>query len=74
LHRLAWRAIVAGMPPPIACVMCLVGPEAQQFAAPLTQAAVIAAPFLLRDRLRRGWRWLSALAARRDRSEDRRHS
>jgi len=40
--------------PPIACIMCLVPPDAQAFAIPLAQATVIAAPVLMRDQVRRG--------------------
>jgi hypothetical protein len=56
------------MVPPIACVMCLVPPEAQQFAVPLAQATVIAAPVLLRDNIRRGWAAVRRRRAARDRS------
>jgi hypothetical protein len=49
------------MTPPVACVMCLIGPEAQQFAVPLAQATVIVAPVLLRDRIRNVWRFVRSL-------------
>jgi hypothetical protein len=38
---------------PVACVMCLIGPEAQQLALPVAQATVIAVPILMRDGIRR---------------------
>jgi hypothetical protein len=43
------------MTPPVACVMCLLTPDAQQMVVPVAQATVLVAPFLLRDRLRTGW-------------------
>jgi len=55
------------MAPPIACIMCLVPPEAQAFAIPLAQATVIAAPVLLRDQVRRGWRAFRRRTSRLDR-------
>ena len=43
------------MVPPPGCVLCLVGPEAQQMVGPIAQATVIVAPIVLRDRLVRLW-------------------
>jgi len=54
------------MAPPIACIMCLVPPDAQAFAIPLAQATVIAAPVLMRDQVRRGWAALRRRASRSD--------
>jgi len=36
---------------PIACIMCLVPPDAQQFAVPVAQATILVAPYVLRDRI-----------------------
>ena len=59
-----------GMAPPIACIMCLVPPDAQAFAIPLAQATVIAAPVLLRDQVRRG---VAAVRRRRSRPKPEAH-
>jgi hypothetical protein len=50
---------------PVACVMCLIGPEAQQLALPVAQATVIAVPILMRDGFRRR---IAALRRRRQRA------
>jgi hypothetical protein len=36
---------------PLACVMCLIPPDAQQFAVPVAQATILVAPYVLRDRI-----------------------
>lgn len=42
----------------MACVLCLLGPDAQQMAVPIAQATLITAPLLLRAQLGRGIRAL----------------
>ena len=54
------------MTAPIACVLCLIGPDAQQMVVPMAQAAVVVAPIVLRDRIRQGVGAVRSLRARRE--------
>jgi hypothetical protein len=55
----------------LACLMCQIDPQTSSFLLPMAQAAVISAPILLRDQIRRGWRGLRRRRAYRARLEAR---